>query len=152
VVPYRKLVPSLRQLFLSATVALIASAGMRAQEPARFVLRGDPLPGDAVSVTTRRLEQTTAHAGHHLQAAPQPIQSGKECSCWECQLEKTTKSHSHPVYRSAEKPVCLARCGWVLFGACEECADCTPRTKRVLLKKIVTEQRPAWECKPVTVK
>lgn len=72
------------------------------------------------------------------------------CQAIECRLEKSTKAHSHPIYRCREKEVCLPRCGWVLFGACEECADCgLPRTKRVLLKKIVTEQRPAVVCKPV---
>jgi hypothetical protein len=93
---------------------------------------------------------------------------GPACAsaCPQCVPVPAVRKETHPVYRCAEQSVCLPRRSlWdVLCGRDQGCAscracpgsaqescpqcECAPRRKVVLLKKMVTVERPGFQCQP----
>lgn len=71
-----------------------------------------------------------------------------DCGCPTCVTVPTTVKHSHPVYRCKVVDFCLPKCSLHGLHGCESC--CTkcgsPRTKHVLMKKIVDEETCAMKC------
>lgn len=63
-----------------------------------------------------------------------------------CVPEPATKKVTRVVYESKCVEYCLPKCS--LFGGCD--SSCTnsdkPRTKHILVKKVITEERPATRC------
>ena len=62
-----------------------------------------------------------------------------------CVPEPTTKKVTRVVYESKCVEYCLPKCS--LFGGCSNCDSCgKPRTKHILVKKVIIEECPATKC------
>ena len=59
-----------------------------------------------------------------------------------CVSEPTTKKVTRVVYESKCIDYCLPKCS--LLGGCADCGK--PRTKHILVKKVITEECPATKC------
>jgi len=79
-----------------------------------------------------------------------PIASPQDLSCKVCKPVAATKKVTKTIYESKVEWYCLAKCPCLLHAATHDCTSYTtcdkPRCRRVLVKKIITEEQPITKC------
>lgn len=83
------------------------------------------------------------------------------CQIVQCVPELSTTIKPRVYFECESKEYCLPRCRLPCFwrkreGVVPASADCPPcgkvRVRRVLIKKVATEESPSWRCVPKTIR